>query len=143
MEWIAAANERNAERRRREIIETGSPTLWENICRGIEAAVRYYGKLDSGLPVEFSGRATHTIWVAVFEEKQHHERGRERERLTITFNQEKQQIEVCSSLDGAMKIFPIGVNASDHVCLIYDKREISTEQFAEIALKKAFFPQSD
>lgn len=140
MDWIRkAANERDMERHRQETIERGAPTLWENITRAIEKAFVCYAGLEGQLPVEFSGRANRTIWVAVFQQKQRPV-GPERERVSITFQEESHTVEVRSSLDEAPTIFRMDLNGAGHVCLMVEKREVPVEEFTEMALRRAFFP---
>src|SRR5690242_8763558 len=132
MDWITrASNERNAERHRREAIRRGAPVLWDNICRSIEQAVREYRELNDSFPVEFSGRADHTVAVMLFEPEERG-KGQERETVSITFNQEALQVEVRYS-HGGMSIFPVGLNSSGQVCLKNaDDSDISVEKFTEI-----------
>lgn len=79
MEWIKnAANEWNDESQRQEMILRKAPILWDNICRATEQAVEYYSQLRGWFPVEFSGRANHTIAVMVFEGKRPDEPNSER-----------------------------------------------------------------
>ena len=140
MNWvIKAANEQNSQRTREQTLARGAPTLWLNITRAIEEAFSIYAALEGELPIEFSGRANHTIWVATFEQAPR-PRGPERERVTITFHEESHTVEVRSSLNEAPTIFRMDLNSAGHVCLMADNSEVSVERFTELALRRAFFP---
>jgi hypothetical protein len=142
MDWIVnAANEANAERHKRETIRRGAPVLWANLCRAIEQAVRTYKQLQVSDPVEFSGCANHVISVVMFQPAPPPAKGPEREKITITFNEERSEVVVArSSNQNEIRTFPLNVNAHGHVCLTFGNREISVEEFTEIALRDAFFP---
>ena len=68
------------------------------------------------------------------------ESGAEREKLTITFNQQNPSVEVRSSCNDTLRVFPMALNPSQHVCLTFEDREISVENFTKMALGDAFFP---
>ena len=142
MEWLTkASNERNAARATRDAIAQKAPALWENICHAIEQVVKEYGRLEGDFLVESTGPANHTVCVWVFEQKARREKGPERERMTITFNQEKLVIEVNSSA-GSAKVFSIALNAAGNACLMDGNKEVSVEKFTELALHDALFPQN-
>lgn len=141
MEWILkAANDQNAIRTRKEAIARTAPTLWKNICEAIGQAVKFYASLPYPTqPVEFSGPANHTVFVTIFEGTRQ-ERGAERDRVNIVFNQDKLTVEVSSRANGTPRVFPISVNAHGYACLMDGAKEVSVEEFTDLALRSALFP---
>jgi hypothetical protein len=144
MDWISkAANERNAIQTRRDAIARAAPVLWKNICEAIGHAVKVYGALPvETQPIEFSGPANHTVFVTVFEGKRQ-ERGAERDRVNVVFNQDKMAVEVSSPRNGTPRVFPINLNSHGHACLMDGAKEISVEEFTELALRAALFPDGE
>src|SRR5436305_12929588 len=144
MDWIIRKlNEQNAERHRKQTvtlwddweqtIRRGAPALWNDVSCAVERAVRSYAGSEGALPVEFSGRAGHTIWVAVCEKKPLPQHGPA--RVTITFDEAESVIEVRSSWlnEEFTPALPISVNSAGAVCLTHDNREISVDEFTELA----------
>jgi len=139
-DWIdEASRELNQKRDKQKTLAKLAPTFWQNIARAIEATFQHYRALDEQ-PVEFSGVADHTIWVAVYEPGPKRERGpeRERERVTITFHQQQNRVEVRSPSES--QSFPIDLDDNGAVCLRHEGRVISIPEFTKKALRKAFFP---
>ncbi len=139
-DWMdKAAGEGGTQRLRGEQIAKLAPTLWDNLARRIEAACLHYQRLNE-LPVEFSGRADHTVWVAVYEPALPSGHGAERERVTITFDETAHAIVVQSSLQDEPRVFPIDLDSGGKACLMQDGKPISIKQFIKSALEDAFFP---
>lgn len=145
MEWITeAANQRNKELHRRGEISRGAPTVWKNVCLAIDQAVKFYRKIVGSFPVTFSGCSNHVCFVAVFDEEEIGVRAgddrHERERVTLTFNQDNAMIEAHFSRDDSTQVFPMAVDLNQRVYILQGKSEVSPDSLVEILLRDVFFP---
>lgn len=139
MDWITkASNERNATRQQRDVLLQKALALRDNLCHGIEQAVKDYNQMEGEFLVESTGPSNHTISVWVFEQKAR-EKGGERERLAALFNRETLAVVVHLS-SGQTKYFPMSLNVAGNTCLTVEGKEIPIEKFTELATARGFSP---